>query len=111
MAILYCGRNFIGISRTLNALPVCVRACSCVPLVSCVCVCVGVMINILNEVSQCVYVINKVHCHLGCFYIYTYIYSVHLTVFAVLCASLTLGVIRFYLTLHSQKAPKLLTFI
>ena len=48
--------------------------CACVRVVVChwfrACVCVGVMINMLNEVSQCVYVINKVHCHLGCFYIY-----------------------------------------
>ena len=43
-------------------------------LVLCMCVHVHarveVMRNMLNEVSQCIYVINRVHCALGCLYIY-----------------------------------------
>ena len=46
----------------------CLCVCSCVPLVSDVCV-LGVTWQLLNEVLQCVYVISRVHCALGCGYI------------------------------------------
>ena len=54
-----------------SAMCVCVCVCVCVCMYACVrvCVCVEVMRNMLNEVLQCVYVIKRVHCALGCLYI------------------------------------------
>ena len=64
-------------SVSMLTLEMCVCLFVCVCVCMCVCVCwflLDMMRKMLNEVLSCVYVINRVHCALGCLYIFCWPY-------------------------------------